>query len=178
MSPNTTGASAYVRQVTGVDAGVIADLYNQYVLSSVATFEEQPVDAAEMAMRIERVQVAGLPWLVAEVDGELYGYAYGAPWHRRSAYRFTAEISVYLDARALGQGMGTLLYQALFGALSEQGIRTVIGVIALPNAASVALHEKFGLQKAGQLDQVGLKFGRWIDVGFWQGRLGSGPDVC
>ncbi|MDA0788924.1 MAG: GNAT family N-acetyltransferase [Proteobacteria bacterium] len=178
MRREMIGAAATVRQASGADAGLIVELYNQYVLQSTATFEEEPVDAPGMTSRIARIQEAGLPWLIAEIDGEFAGYAYGAPWHGRSAYRHAIEVSIYLDHRAMGQGTGTLLYRALFTALRQRDIKTVIGVIALPNDASVALHEKLGLRKAGQLDRIGLKFGRWIDVGFWQGRLDSQePDL-
>ena len=161
-----------IRPVTAQDAGAIRALYNHYIDNTVVSFEELPVTDAEIAARIGKVHAAGLPWLVAEEAGVLLGYAYAAPWQERSAYRFCALVSVYLAPDKVGKGLGTQLYEALFAALrNSTQIRWVIGGIALPNAASVALHEKMGMKKVGVHPQVGFKFGRWVDVGYWQGEL-------
>ena len=121
-----------------------------------------------MARRIGDVQFASLPWLVAEEQRQVAGYAYAAPWKTRSAYRFSVEITVYLAPANVGRGIGSLLYRHLFGTLQTLGVHAVIGGIALPNPASVALHEKFGLEKVAYFPQVGFKFNRWIDVGYWE----------
>ena len=146
----------------------IADIYNHYVTQTVVTFEEEPVSAAEFARRIEAVQSTSLPWLVAEQAGRIMGYAYATPWRPRSAYRFSAEITVYLGPDDTGQGLGSQLYTELFSSLQTGEVHVVIGGIALPNEASVALHEKFRLEKVAHFEQVGFKFDRWIDVGYWQ----------
>lgn len=157
-----------IRSVTPADADAIARIYNYYVLNTVITFEEQPLSAAQMAGRIAELTGAGLPWLVVEADGQLAGYAYAAKWKPRSAYRFSAEVTVYLDPGLAGRGYGSQLYTALLALLRESGAHAVMGGIALPNPASIALHEKFGMTKVAHFSQVGFKLGRWVDVGYWQ----------
>lgn len=161
-------AGITVRDATSEDAGAVADIYNHYVLHTTVTFEETPIDGAEMTRRMETVRAASLPWLVAERDGLVAGYAYATPWKPRTGYRFTAEVSIYLDRHATSRGIGTALYARLFEILAERGLRCLIGGIALPNDASVALHEKFGLRKVAHFERNGIKFGQWIDVGYWQ----------
>ena len=100
--------------------------------------------------------------------GEVVGYAYATKWNRRSAYRFSAEVTVYLDHGRRGRGIGSKLYQQLLPTLQLSGIHVAIGGIALPNNASVALHEKLGFQKVAQFREVGFKFNKWIDVGYWE----------
>lgn len=166
---------ASIRPVMAEDAHAIASIYNHYVLNSIATFEEQPVVAETMATRMHHTALARMPWLVA-VDGEtLLGYAYAGPWKARSAYRHSAEITVYVAPEATGQGVGTRLYEALFAILRDTSIRIVIGGVSLPNAASIALHEHFGMRKVAHFHEVGFKFNRWIDVGYWQMALGAEP---
>jgi L-amino acid N-acyltransferase YncA len=162
-----------IRPVTEHDAGALCAIYNHYVDNTVVTFEEVCVDAAEFRARIAKVRGAGLPWLVAEDNGAIVGYAYAGAWRERSAYRFTVETSVYLAAAHTGKGLGTRLYQALFTELRKTPAHAVIGGIALPNAASIALHEKLGMRKVAQFNEVGFKFGRWIDVAYWQLELGK-----
>jgi L-amino acid N-acyltransferase YncA len=157
-----------IREAAAPDAAPVAAIYNHYVTGTVVTFEEEPVSDAEVARRIEEVQSASLPWLVAEVDRHVVGYAYARPWHARSAYRFSAEITVYLAETHVGRGIGSTLYGELLPILQARRIHAVMGGIALPNEASVALHEKFGLRKVAQFEEVGFKFDRWIDVGYWQ----------
>ncbi len=159
---------ATIREAKSSDAGAIAAIYNPYVKDTVITFEEEPVDGTEMARRIGDIRSASLPWLVAEENGQVSGYAYAVPWKARSAYRFSVEITVYLARGNGGRGLGSLLYGHLFSKLQTLGIHAVIGGIALPNQASVALHEKFGLKKVAHFQQVGFKFNRWIDVGYWE----------
>jgi L-amino acid N-acyltransferase YncA len=158
-----------IRPVTIEDAEAIARIYGHYVSNTTISFEEQPVGAAEMAARITEVVSASLPWLVADQGVErLVGYAYAGKWKGRCAYRHSVESSVYLDPACTGQGIGTRLYQALLQILREQSIHVVIGGIGLPNPASVALHERLGFTKVAHFKEVGYKFGRWIDVGYWQ----------
>ena len=150
------------------DAAAIAAIYNHYVAKTVVTFEEEPVGADEMRRRMDEVSAAALPWLVAESDSRIVGYAYATKWKTRSAYRFSVETTVYL-ADGLGKrGLGSRLYEELFRLLKEKGIHAAIGGIALPNDASVALHEKFGMRKVAHFDAVGFKFGQWVDVGYWE----------
>jgi phosphinothricin acetyltransferase len=121
-----------------------------------------------MRRRMDDVFAASLPWLVAESDGHIRGYAYATKWKARSAYRFSVETTVYL-ADGLGrQGLGSRLYEELFRLLKKQGIHAAIGGIALPNDASVALHEKLGMRKVAHFEQVGFKFGKWVDVAYWE----------
>lgn len=157
-----------IRVAASSDASAIAAIYNHYVTETVITFEEQPVDAAEMSRRIEELQSASLPWQVAEEEDQVVGYAYAAPWKTRSAYRFSVEITVYVAPGKLGRGIGSMLYSQLFAALQTLGVHAVIGGIALPNEASVALHEKFGMEKVAHFREVGFKFNRWVDVAYWE----------
>ena len=161
--------------VTG-DSGAIAAIYNHYVATTAITFEEEPVSALEMGRRIDDAASASLPWLVAEGEGKVAGYAYATPWRARSAYRFSVEVTVYLDPDCSRVGIGSRLYEALLPKLKTRGIHAAFGVIALPNDASVALHEKFGFARAALLREVGFKFGRWIDVGYWQLIFESSPE--
>jgi len=156
-----------IRPATEADAPAICAIYNPFVAESTITFEEDPVSPPEMARRIGEITTS-LPWLVAEEDGQILGYAYASPWNPRSAYRFTVQCTVYTAPGRPRRGLGTALYEALFAELRRRGIHSVIGLIALPNDASIALHEKLGFVKVAHLKDVGWKFGRWVDVGNWQ----------
>jgi len=164
-----------VRSATAADAGGIVHIYNHYITHSVATFEETPVDAATMAGRIAEADATGLPWLVAERDGRITGYAYAGQWKGRCAYRYSVESTVYVDPDTTGQGMGTRLYAGLLDELRSRAIHTVIGGISLPNPASIALHERLGFVQVAHFREVGFKFGCWIDVGYWQAALAGKP---
>lgn len=156
------------RHATAHDAGGMADIYNHYITNTVVTFEEELVSPSDFARRIEEVQSKSFPWLVAEQNGGIIGYAYAAPWKNRAAYQFSAEATIYLHPAHGGRGIGSRLYGTLFPILRDRGIHAVMGGIALPNDASVALHEKFGFRKVAHFNEVGFKFGRWVDVGYWQ----------
>lgn len=160
-----------IRPVTLDDAPAIASIYNHFVLTTSISFEEQAVPASDMAQRIADVQAADLPWLVAEQDGAVLGYAYATKWRVRNAYRFSVESTVYLAPDSGGKGIGTVLYRELLERLRAGGYHLAIGGIALPNPASVALHEKLGFEKVAQFSEVGFKFDRWTDVGYWQLKL-------
>ena len=156
------------RPATVADAPAVAGIYNHYVRETDITFEEEEVAPTEIARRMQEVESASLPWLVAEGDDGIVGYAYAKAWHARSAYRFSVEIAVYVDVGRKRLGIGSRLYDHLLPIVEARGIHAVVAAIALPNEPSVVLHEKFGLAKAGHLREVGFKFRRWIDVGYWQ----------
>ncbi|MBT5032271.1 MAG: N-acetyltransferase [Proteobacteria bacterium] len=161
-----------IRSVKISDAESVSNIYNYYVSNSIATFEEEAVSPKEMESRFDKNASDNLPWLVAEDGmGEVIAYAYAGKWSGRCAYKHSVEISVYLSHTVTSQGWGTRLYEALFTSLKELPIHVVIGGIALPNATSVALHEKFGMQKVAHFNEVGFKFGKWIDVGYWQATI-------
>lgn len=162
-----------IREASVIDAESIASIYSHFVLTTSISFEETEVSAIDMAGRIADVQATGLPWLVAEIDGAIAGYAYATKWRARHAYRFSVESSVYLAPDNAGKGLGTMLYRALLDRLRAGACHVAIGGIALPNAASVALHEKLGFEKVAHFSEVGFKFGRWTDVGYWQLKLAS-----
>jgi phosphinothricin acetyltransferase len=157
-----------MRPATAADADAIARIYNYYVQNTVITFEEEAVSAPDMAVRIAEAQGLSLPWLVAEVDGAIAGYAYARRWRPRSAYRYSAETTIYLERGMEGRRIGTTLYSALLPLLRERGIHVAIGGVALPNDASVALHEKLGFERVATFRQVGFKHDRWVDVAYWQ----------
>jgi L-amino acid N-acyltransferase YncA len=156
-----------LRHCTPADAAQICDIYNYYVRETVVTFEESPVLEMDMARRIADI-TPRLPWLVWEMDGGILGYAYATPWKVRAAYRHSVESSIYLAQQATGRGLGSRLYTALIADLRQRGLHCVIGGAALPNPASVALHEKLGFSKVAEFREVGFKFGRWLDVAYWE----------
>ena len=157
-----------LRDATLDDAAAIAAIYQHYVLNTTISFEETPPTEAELRQRIDAVRIAGLPWLVASVDGEVAAYAYATPWRARSAYRFSVETSVYVADGKARRGLGRALYRALLERLRDANVHTVIGGIALPNHASVAIHEAMNFKKVAHFTEVGQKFGNWVDVGYWQ----------
>lgn len=157
-----------VRPARASDAEALARIYNYYVLNTVITFEEETVPAAVMATRVAEVQNASLPWLVAELDGVVVGYTYASKWKGRSAYRYSVETTIYLEQGREGQGLGTRLYSELLSILRGLGIHAAMGGAALPNEASVALHEKLGFERVATFRQVGFKHQKWVDVAYWQ----------
>lgn len=156
-----------IRPAATADASRIAEIYNHHVRETVVTFEEQPVADAEMARRIVET-TASYPWLVTEVDETLAGYAFASSWKRRSAYRYTVESTIYLAPEFHGRGLGARLYRALIADMRVRGFHCAIGGVALPNPASIALHEKLGYKYIGLFREVGWKFGKWVDVGYWE----------
>jgi L-amino acid N-acyltransferase YncA len=160
-----------IRQAVDVDVDAICRIYNHYVIESTITFEEQAVSPADMSRRIADTASASLPWLVAEHAGDVKGYAFASNWKTRSAYRHSTETTIYLAPGSIGQGLGTALYQALLDRLADCGRHVAIGGVALPNDASISLHEKLGFRKVAHFREVGFKFGRWIDTTYWQRML-------
>ena len=156
-----------IRSATTEDAAAICAIYNHYVRNTSITFEEEPVSTEDMARRIKDV-TGSLAWYVYELDGEVVGYAYASPWRTRCAYRLSVESTVYVSVEHPRKGIGAQLYRALLDDLRARGIHVIIGGIAQPNAASVALHERLGFEKVAHFKQVGRKFAQWIDVGYWE----------
>lgn len=156
-----------IREVQNSDAEAICSIYNHYIQNSVVTFEMEPISVPEMQ---ERMKLASkeLPWLVFEEKGSILGYANASKWKGRCAYRFSVESTVYLSQDSVGKGIGTQLYKALIDRLANLSYHSIIGGIALPNSASVALHERLGFKKVAHFKEVGWKMGRWIDVGYWE----------
>jgi L-amino acid N-acyltransferase YncA len=159
---------AKIRAAAAEDGVALAGIYNYYIENTVVTFEETPVSAADMTARVEEVTAAGHPWLIAQSSAGICGFAYAGRWKGRCAYRHSVETTVYLEPSAVGRGIGTALYAALIAQLTDIRCHAMIGGIALPNVASVALHEKFGMRQVAHFPEVGFKFGRWVDVGYWQ----------
>ena len=158
-----------IRSALPSDAVSICEIYNHYILESHATCETSPVSSKEMAKRISRIQQElNLPWIVLEVDQQVVGYAYATQWKPRQAYAKTVETTVYIHMNFHGQGFGKRLYLELIDSLRNLGYHALLGGISLPNEGSAVLHEKVGFKKVGQLQQVGYKFDRWIDVGYWE----------
>ena len=153
------------------DAAGIAEVYRPYVEDSRISFEEQAPDAAEMARRIAGDRPGFHPWLVAEEDGRILGFASSSPFRARPAYRWSVETGIYLAADACGRGLGKRLLATLVGLLEKQGYVAAIGAIALPNEASVRLHEALGFVAAGTYRGTGFKMGEWLDVGLWEKEL-------
>jgi L-amino acid N-acyltransferase YncA len=156
-----------IRNATPKDAQAICDIYNYYVLHTVVTFEEDVVEVNDMTERIKLI-IEKYVWLVYEEEGVILGYAYAGEWKSRCSYRFSVESSVYLRHGFSGKGVGSLLYEALFNFLKKTKTHAIIGGITLPNESSIALHEKFGFEKIAQFKEVGFKFNRWLDVGYWE----------
>jgi phosphinothricin acetyltransferase len=173
--------TAMIRDVQSHDAEAICSIYNHYVQDSIITFEEKSVSVSDMRQRIQEV-TKELPWLIFEEGQAILGYAYASKWKSRCAYRYSVESTVYLSKNSVGKGVGTRLYTALIGRLQSLSFHSVIGGIALPNPASVALHEKLGFEKVAHFKEVGWKMNRWIDVGYWEllfqnAEQGAPPDV-
>ena len=154
-----------IRDAQPTDAGAIRAIYAHYVDTSAATFDQTAPSADEVAAKIAGVTDRGLPFLVAETHGEVSGYAYLAPYNERSAYRYTAEVSVYVAPDARGRGVGRSLLEHLLDEGALAGIREVVAIITATDAlASVALHRACGFREAGRLTAVGHKHGRWHDT--------------
>ncbi|MGA9856219.1 MAG: arsinothricin resistance N-acetyltransferase ArsN1 family B [Solirubrobacteraceae bacterium] len=156
------------------DAAACAAIYAPSVADGVASLEERAPEPHEIADRMRNITRA-YPWLVAEVDGAVAGYAYASRHHDRAAYRWSANVTVYLAPEHHRKGIGRGLYAALFTLLERQGIHQVCAGITLPNAASVGLHESMGFVLIGVYPNIGFKFGQWRSVGWWQKPLRDHP---
>ena len=157
------------------DAAACAAIYAPFVRDTAVSLEEEAPDDGELATRIERISRTH-PWLVADEDHEVLGFAYGSHHRERAAYRWAADVAVYVDAGHRRAGIGRALYEALLELLARQGLRAACAGITLPNPASVALHQAVGFRPVGVYRRIGFKHGAWHDVGWWQVELGSADD--
>ena len=153
-----------------LDAAAVAAIYAPAVDGGIASFEERAPSVDEVAARMRRI-LGRTPWLVAEHDSRAIGYAYAGPHHDRAGYRWSVNISVYVDSGFHGRGIGRRLYDDLLGRLRRQGFVNAYAGIALPNPASVALHETIGMRRVAVYERVGFKHGRWHDVAWYWLRL-------
>ena len=149
------------------DAAACLAVYTPYVTGSPISFEEQPPSVEEFAARM-RAKMALHPWLVHEEDGRITGFAYGAKHRERAAYRWAADVSVYVDRSRHRAGIGRALYAELLDRLREQGFQVAVAGVTLPNDASVALHRSFGFEPVGTYRRIGWKNGAWHDVAWFQ----------
>ena len=156
-----------IRPVNLNDAEELLDIYNYYVLNSIVTFDDEALSLDTFKDKITLIN-ADYPFIVFEENDEILGYAYGSRWRPKPAYKHTVESTVYVKHGVLGKQIGTKLYTELLPQLKQQNYHIVLGGLTLPNDASVKLHEKFGFKKVAHFKEVGLKFGEWLDVGFWQ----------
>lgn len=159
-----------IRPITERDVPQCADIYNYYIENTTITFEEAPLTAEAFSARVRRI-TQRYPYLVAEEDGQIAGYAYLDLYNDRSAYRYTADLSIYLRHGCGARGLGSALLAEIERLAAEAGFRNIISIITEENAPSLAFHEKHGYRPAGRLYKVGLKFGRWLDVAFYQKAL-------
>ena len=143
-------------------------IYNYYIEETIITFEYDRVSENDIRQRIEKIQKKGFPYFVYEKEGEIIGYAYLNNWRERAAYDITLETSVYLDHNLIGSGIGSILYQELIDRARKIDIHSLIGVVSLPNEQSQKLHRKFNFDLIGNFRESGVKFGKLIDVEFWQ----------
>jgi phosphinothricin acetyltransferase len=156
-----------IRTVTLNDAAQIAEIYNYYIKNTHQTFETEALSADEMRARISEI-IENYPYVAAEENGVIYGYAYATQFKLRQAYEYSAEVSIYVRSEAKQKGIGTLLYDKLFEELRQTDIHAIMAGISLPNDGSVRFHEKLGFEKVAHFKQVGYKLGRWVDVGYWE----------
>jgi L-amino acid N-acyltransferase YncA len=170
--------SLVVRPSTDADIAAITEIYAWNVLNGLGTFEEIPPDPAEMARRRVAILDRGLPYLVAELDGELLGYCYAGPFRLRAAYRYTVEDSVYVSPQAVGKGVGKALLAALISSCEALGLRQMCAVIGdSGNTASISLHAALGFENKGVFPDMGHKFGRWLDLVWMQRSLNGGGET-
>lgn len=161
-----------IRHATTDDAPAVAAIYNHAILHTIASFWTEPRPDAELAREIAQADESTYPWLVAEEEDaagtQVIGSAWSKRWNPRTAYDITCEVSIYIAPAAQGQGVGKALYTDLFSRLKAIGYKHIIGGISLPNEASVRLHESMGMKRVALFPGIGEKFGRAIDVGYWQ----------
>ncbi|NQM55998.1 N-acetyltransferase [Streptococcus suis] len=159
-----------IRNAQVEDAANLVAIYAPYVEKTAITFETQVPAVEDFANRIEKT-LKKFPYLVAVEEGQIVGYAYASTYYARAAYDWTVEMSVYVQKEARGKGIGTLLYTALEEELTARGFKNFLACIALPNPASIALHEKRGYQQVAHFKKVGYKFGTWHDIVWLQKSL-------
>ncbi|OBQ65492.1 MULTISPECIES: GNAT family N-acetyltransferase [Mesorhizobium] len=168
-----------IRPATSADLDTITEIYADAVTHGTASYELEPPGRAEMGTRFAALTAGGFPYLVAEKDGAVLGYAYAGAFRPRPAYRFIVEDSVYVAPEAKGQGVGLMLMRSLIAAAEAAGFRQIVAVIGdgHPGSASVKLHEKLGFRHSGRLEGSGYKHGRWLDTVFMQLSLNGGASM-
>jgi L-amino acid N-acyltransferase YncA len=167
-----------LRDSSDADVPACAEIYREAVRNGTGTFELDEPDDAEMARRRQAVLDQRLPWLVAQRDGQLLGYAYANQFRPRRAYRFCVEDSIYLAPAARGQGVGKLLLAELIARCERLGIRQMLAVVGdAQNQGSISVHKSCGFEHTGTFEAAGWKFERWLDVVMMQRRLGTGADT-
>ncbi|GBF32375.1 phosphinothricin N-acetyltransferase [Desulfocucumis palustris] len=149
------------------DAEQILGIYSPYVENTAISFEISSPSLEEMEKRIQRLST-NYPWIVFEDGNQILGYAYASAHHERAAYRWAVDVSIYVKQNSRGGGIGKALYSSLLSILRLQGYYNAYAIITMPNDASVGIHEYFGFRKAAQFSNVGYKFGKWHDVGWWE----------
>lgn len=170
--------SLIIRPATAADAEALAAIYGDAVLHGLGTFEEIPPQPEEMARRLAAVHDKGMPYFVAELDGQVVAYAYASPFRPRTGYRYTAETSVYVAPPAKGRGLGSALLGPVIAECERLGLRQLMAVVGgSENLASIALHRAFGFEIQGVMTNVGFKFGRWVDIVMMQRPLNGGMDT-
>ena len=162
--------TAHIRQAATDDAAGIVEIYRPIVENTAVSFEVAVPSVADIASRIESI-LASHQWLVAEVEGDIAGYAYASPHRAREAYRYATEVSAYVHPDHQQRGLARDLYTALFEAVRELGYHGAYAAITLPNEASIALHQSCGFTEIGTFHEVGYKFDAWHDVSWWQRRI-------
>lgn len=168
-----------IRDAAAGDLAAITAIYAEGVRIGTGTFELAAPDEVEMARRMAAIAEVGMPWLVAELDGAVVGYAYAGPFRTRSAYRYTVEDSIYVLSSAHGRGVGRALLDELITRCEALGVRQILAVIGdAANEGSVRLHAACGFEPAGAIKDVGWKFDRWLDVVFMQKTLGPGAETA
>jgi L-amino acid N-acyltransferase YncA len=156
-----------IRIVEIRDIQEVCSIYNYYIANTTITFEEEPISVDEMKKRIFEV-TPSYPWLVYEDHGTILGYAFASRWKARAAYRHSVELSIYISKDNVGKGIGKKLYETLLAELRKIDVHAVIGGMSLPNEQSKKLHESLGFKKIAEFKEVGYKFHKWIDVGYWE----------
>jgi phosphinothricin acetyltransferase len=165
-----------IRKVTSSDAARIRDIYNYYIANTVMTFETDILSKDKILQRIRKYTPL-YPWYIAETDGNVIGYAYASEFIDRSAYRYTSEITIFIDHRYTRSGSGKALFMQLIDDMKKLGYTALMSIIAVPNVPSVRLHRSFGFKKVGHLKKVGYKLNRWIDVEYWELLLLDGKEL-
>lgn len=167
--------SITLRNATHDDMAAVRDIYARHVLEGLASFEDVAPDKGEMTRRFEAVLKRRLPFIVAELDGAVKGYAYAGPYRSRPAYRYTVEDSIYVAPDASGRGLGRVLLSQLIDTCTALGYRRMVAMIGdSENKPSINLHAKLGFERAGLLPSAGFKLGRWVDSVIMQRPLGPG----
>lgn len=159
-----------IRKITDGDIRACLDIYNYYIENTTITFEEKALTEEEFCERVLRIK-KDYPYIVCVSDGKTIGYAYLDKYSERSAYRFTADLSIYVDKDFRHAGIGAELYHGIEKLAKEMGIKNIISVITSENGASVAFHEKLGFEHVGSISDVGFKFGKWLGVDFYRKKL-------